>query len=48
MDNTIAITIATQTYIANSLHKDLYDDAVTILLSNRFQFTTVWGKKEAI
>ena len=27
---------------------NLYNDAVTALLSNRFQFATVWGKKEAI
>ena len=28
--------------------KDLYDGDVTGLLSNRFQFATVWGKKEAM
>ena len=33
-------------YIVRECIKELYDDAVTVLLSSRFQCATVWGKKE--
>ena len=35
-------------YITRECIKELYDDAETVLLSSRFQFATVWGKKEFI